>query len=79
MFLGRRHRGGEVIADLADNLTQRICVGGLVTHRRPAAEDVGLDLAEGVTDLVSGLRFVHGEEETAAIARTLRTIQHAGC
>lgn len=76
-FLGRRHRGGETIADLADNLTQRIRVGGgLVTHRRPAAEDVGMDLAEGITDLVSGLRFVHGEEETAAIARTLRTIHH---
>ncbi|MFT3945083.1 MAG: ATP-dependent DNA helicase [Ancrocorticia sp.] len=77
VFLGRRHRGGEAIADLADNLTQRIRVGGgLVTHRRPAAEEVGLDLAEGITDLVSGLRFVHGEEETAAIARTLRTIHH---
>ena len=77
VFLGRCHRGGETIADLADNLTQRIRVGGgLVTHRRPAAEDVGMDLAEGITDLVSGLRFVHGEEETAAIARTLRTIHH---
>lgn len=77
VFLGRRHRAGEALADLADNLTQRIRVGGgLVTHRRPAAEDIGMDFAEGVADLVSGLRFVHGEEETAAIARTLRTIHH---
>ena len=69
VFLGRRHRGGETIADLADNLTQRIRVGGaLVTHRRPTAR--------GVKDRVSGQRFVHGEEETAAIARMLRMIHH---
>lgn len=77
VFLGRRHRGGESIADLADSLTQRIRVGGgLLAQRRPAAADVGIDLSEGVTDLVSGLRYIHGEEETAAIARTLRTIHH---
>ncbi|MFT0846653.1 ATP-dependent DNA helicase [Actinomycetaceae bacterium L2_0104] len=69
VFLGRRHRGGEHVADLADNLTQRIRVGGaLVTHRRPTANIVA--------DQVSGQRFVHGEEETAAIARMLRMIHH---
>lgn len=69
VFLGRRHRGGEAIADLADNLTQRIRVGGsVVTHRRPAAP--------GVRDQVIGQRFVHAEEETAAIARMVRTIHH---
>ncbi len=72
VFLGRRHRGGEAMADVADNLTQRIRVGGgVVTHRRPAAgADAGAAMA------VSGQRFVHGEEEAAAIARMLRTIHH---
>lgn len=63
--LRQRHRGGPKIAGVADALAEAIRVGGgAVRQRNPKAAER--------PDSVSARRFVHPEEEAAAIARAVR-------
>ena len=63
--LRQRHRGGSKIAGVADALAEAIRVGGGATRQRnPKAAER--------RDSVSARRFVHPEEEAAAIARAVR-------
>lgn len=63
--LRQRHRGGPKIAGVADALAEAIRVGGGATRQRnPKAAER--------RDSVSARRFVHPEEEAAAIARAVR-------
>ena len=63
--LRQRHRGGPKIAGVADALAEAVRVGGgAVRQRNPKAAER--------PDSVSARRFVHPEEEAAAIARAVR-------
>lgn len=63
--LRQRHRGGPKIAGVADALAEAVRVGGgAIRQRNPRAAER--------RDSVSARRFVHPEEEAAAIARAVR-------
>ena len=67
LYLAQRHRGGNALAGMADELVSCIRVGGGQVAQRRAQPGHGPDHVEGRS-------FVHAEEEAAAIARHMREL-----